>query len=272
MGEAMINKGKHSILGINVHAVDYEFAVSQIVAAAIARQSYAVTALAVHGVMTGSLDPIHARRLNGLDLVVPDGQPVRWALGLLYHNALPDRVYGPNLTLKVVQAFAEHGLSVYLYGSKPEVLEKLVANLRASFPNLIIAGYEPSKFRRLNQQERLEVVDRIKASQANAVILGLGCPRQEVWAYEYRNDLSIPILAVGAAFDFFAGTLLQAPRILQDVGLEWLYRFIQEPKRLWRRYVILNPLYVWNIALQYLQLRSFPPVMPMGNEKHESFG
>jgi exopolysaccharide biosynthesis WecB/TagA/CpsF family protein len=268
----MINKGKHSILGINVHAVDYEFAASQIVSAARSRQPYAVTALAVHGVMTGALDPTHARRLNGLDLVVPDGQPVRWALQLLHRNNLPDRVYGPNLTLKVVQAFADQKLSIYLYGSKPEVLEKLISNLKARFPDLIIAGYEPSKFRRLNQQERQEVIDRIKSSQANAVILGLGCPRQEVWAYEYRNDLSIPILAVGAAFDFFAGTLLQAPQMLQDVGLEWLYRFSQEPKRLWRRYVILNPLYLWNIVLQYLRLRNFPPIMPMGNEETESFG
>jgi N-acetylglucosaminyldiphosphoundecaprenol N-acetyl-beta-D-mannosaminyltransferase len=268
----MINKGKHSILGINVHAVDYEFAVSQIVSASRQRQPYAVTALAVHGVMTGVLDSTHARRLNGLDLVVPDGQPVRWALGALHGNSLPDRVYGPNLTLRVVQAFAEQGLSIYLYGSKPEVLARLVANLQERFPGLIVAGYEPSKFRRLNQQERLEVIDRIKNSQANAVIVGLGCPRQEVWAYEYRNDLSIPILAVGAAFDFFAGTLPQAPKVLQDVGLEWLYRFVQEPKRLWRRYVILNPLYVWNIVLQYLQLKSFSPIMPSGTEENESFG
>ena len=268
----MINQGKHSILGVNVHAVDYEFAVSQIVAASETRQPYAVTALAVHGVMTGALDPIHARRLNGLDLVVPDGQPVRWALGLLHHNNLPDRVYGPNLTLRVVQTFAERGLSIYLYGSKPEVLERLIANLQARFPNLIVAGYEPSQFRRLNPQERLEVVARIKDSQANAVILGLGCPRQEVWAYEYRNDLNIPILAVGAAFDFFAGTLSQAPKVLQDMGLEWLYRFVQEPKRLWRRYVILNPLYIWNITLQYLRLKRFSPNMPSGTEKNESFG
>jgi N-acetylglucosaminyldiphosphoundecaprenol N-acetyl-beta-D-mannosaminyltransferase len=268
----MINQGKHSILGVNVHAVDYEFAVAEIVSAAQSGQPYAVTALAVHGVMTGALDPTHARRLNGLDLVVPDGQPVRWALRLLHRNKLPDRVYGPNLTLKVVEAFAQKGLSIYFYGSKPEVLEKLTTNLRERFPNLIIAGYEPSKFRRLTPQERLDVVARIKASGAKVVILGLGCPRQEVWAYEYRNDLNMPILAVGAAFDFFAGTLMQAPQVLQDVGLEWLYRFIQEPKRLWRRYVLLNPLYLWNIVLQYLHLRNFSPVMPLGNEKNESFG
>ncbi len=268
----MINKGKHSILGINVHAVDYEYAVSQIVAAAKQRQPYAVSALAVHGVMTGFMDPTHLRRLNGLDLVVPDGQPVRMALGLIHGRKLPDRVYGPNLTLKVAEAFAAQGLKIYLYGSKPEVLEHLIVNLQQRFPQLVIAGSEPSKFRKLSAAEQLAVAERIKVSGADAVFLGLGCPRQEVWAYEYRDLLDLPILAVGAAFDFFAGNLPQAPKMMQDLSLEWLYRLIQEPQRLWRRYLILNPIYVWNILLQYTGLKQFTPTMPDGNEQIESFG
>lgn len=272
MGEVMINEGKHSILGINVCAVDYDFAVATIVSAAESKQPCSVSALAVHGVMTGWVDPVHARRLNGLDLVVPDGQPVRLALQFIHKKKLPDRVYGPNLTLKVAEAFAERGLSVYLYGSRQEVLDDLVRNLKQRFPTLIIAGQEPSKFRRLSEQERMEVVNRIKASGADAVFLGLGCPRQEIWAYEYRKLLNMPILAVGAAFDFFAGNLPQAPKVLQDYSLEWLFRLLQEPKRLWRRYIILNPLYLWNIFLQYIGLRKFPPAIPDGNEKIESFG
>jgi N-acetylglucosaminyldiphosphoundecaprenol N-acetyl-beta-D-mannosaminyltransferase len=268
----MINYGKHSVLGVNIHAVDYEHAVATIVDAAMNRQPFAVSALAVHGVMTGFLDPTHARRLNGLDLVVPDGQPVRMALRLLHHKQLPDRVYGPNLTLKVAEAFAERGLKIYLYGSKPEVLDNLVVNLKRQFPKLQIAGYEPSKFRKLTAAERVEVANRIKSSGADAVFLGLGCPRQEVWAYEYRDLLNMPILAVGAAFDFFAGNLRQAPKLMQDYSLEWLYRLIQEPKRLWRRFLILNPMYVWNILLQYTGLKRFTPIMPDGDESIESFG
>ncbi len=268
----MINKGKHSILGINVHAVDYEYAVAAIVAAAEQKQPFAVSALAVHGVMTGFMDAVHLRRLNGLDLVVPDGQPVRMALKLIHHQQLPDRVYGPNLTLKVAEAFAAQGLKLYLYGSKPEVLADLVVNLQRRFPKLEIAGYEPSKFRRLDESERSEVANRIKASGADAVFLGLGCPRQEVWAYEYRDLLNMPILAVGAAFDFFAGNLPQAPKIMQDTSLEWLYRLIQEPKRLWQRYLILNPIYVWNVLLQYTGLKRFNPTLPDGKESIESFG
>jgi N-acetylglucosaminyldiphosphoundecaprenol N-acetyl-beta-D-mannosaminyltransferase len=268
----MINHGKHSILGVNVHAVDYEYAVAQIVTAAQQKQPFAVSALAVHGVMTGFMDHVHLRRLNGLDLVVPDGQPVRMALSLIHRKKLADRVYGPNLTLKVAEAFAENGLKIYLYGSKPEVLEDLVVNLKRRFPKLEIAGHEPSKFRRLTELERLEVAARIKASGADAVFLGLGCPRQEVWAYEYRSLINMPILAVGAAFDFFAGNLPQAPKMMQDFSLEWLYRLIQEPKRLWQRYLILNPIYVGNILLQYTGLKQFAPVMPDGEEKVESFG
>ena len=268
----MINYGKHCILGVNVHAVDYEFAVAKIVAAAENKQPCSVSALAVHGVMTGLMDSMLLRRLNGLDLVVPDGQPVRMALRLIYNKKLPDRVYGPNLTLKVAQAFAERGLKVYLYGSKPEVLDNLVLNLKQRFPSLVIAGQEPSKFRRLSESERLEVVNRIKSSGADAVFLGLGCPRQEVWAYEYRELINMLILAVGAAFDFFAGNLPQAPKLLQDISLEWLFRLILEPKRLWHRYLILNPIYVWNIFLQYTGLRKFTPVMPDTHESIESFG
>ena len=268
----MINFGKFPILGVNIDAVDYEYAVASIVAAAEEGRPFAVSATAVHGVMEGAKDPVHTRRLNGLDLVVPDGQPVRWALRWLYGKNLPDRVYGPNLTLYTARAFAERGLPVYLYGSTLDVLDKFASNLRARFPGLVIAGKEPSRFRRLDEAERKAVVERIKRSGAKAVFVGLGCPRQEVWAFEYRAALEMPLLAVGAAYDFHAGTLPQAPRFMQDWGLEWLFRFMQEPTRLWRRYLILNPLYIWGIVRQKLGLEVKRPQLPDGSEKIESFG
>lgn len=268
----MINLGKYSVLGTNVDAVDYEFAVEKIVNAAERKSACSVSALAAHGVMTGFMDRLHLRRLNGLDLVLPDGQSVRWALWWLFKKELPDRVYGPNLTLRVAQAFSERELSIYLYGSKPETISKLSQNLRRDFPNLKIAGMEPSKFRRLTDDERMQLVERIKASGANAVLLGLGCPRQEVWAYEYRNLLSIPILAVGAAFDFHAGTLSKTPKWMQDWALEWLYRTIQEPQRLWKRFIVLNSFFVINVTLQYLGLIEPIAIMPNGDEKIESYG
>lgn len=268
----MINFGKHPVLGVNVHAVDYDHAVASILDAARQKRPFAVSALAVHGVMTGFTDPEHKRRLNGLDLVVPDGQPVRWALGWLSGRPLPDRVYGPELTLRVARALGQEGGSVYLYGSRPEVLARFQESLLSQFPGLRIAGMEASKFRSTTPDEQEEIVQRIRDSGADVVFVGLGCPRQETWAFEYRSLLSRPILAVGAAFDFHAGTLAQAPSTMQRLGLEWLFRLAQEPRRLWRRYVLLNPLFVWNLLLQLTRLRSFQALLPDGTERPQRYG
>jgi exopolysaccharide biosynthesis WecB/TagA/CpsF family protein len=255
----MIDAGKHNLLGVRVDALDYEAAVEKIVAAARARRPLAVSALAVHGVMTGVLDPVHRHRLNHLDLVVPDGQPVRWGLNWLARAGLADRVYGPTLMLAVCAAAARAGLPVYLYGSRREVVEALAGNLAGRFPGLRVAGFEPSRFRQVTPGEKRAIARAIVASGAAITFVGLGCPRQEVWAYEYREALAMPILAVGAAFDFHAGRLKQAPAALQRWGLEWLYRFASEPRRLWRRYLFLNPLYLALLALQAAHLVSFDP-------------
>lgn len=255
----MIDGGKKNIAGVLVNAIDYEGAVAKIIEAAVAKQPMAVSALAVHGVMTGVQDPTHRYRLNHFDLICPDGQPVRWAMNLMYKTKLKDRVYGPTLTLLVCEKAAAEGLPIYLYGSKPEVLEALSGKLRDRYPNLIIAGSQPSRFRKVSPEEKLEIAKEIRDSGAAITLVGLGCPRQEVWAYEYRDELPMPLLAVGAAFDFHAGLLPQAPKKLQDLGLEWFYRLVQEPKRLWKRYLFLNPYYVWLISLQMLKLRKFDP-------------
>jgi exopolysaccharide biosynthesis WecB/TagA/CpsF family protein len=159
-----------------------------------------------------------------------------------------------------------------LYGSKQAVLDRFATNLQAKFAGLKIAGSEPSKFRRLEPAEKEAVVERIRASNADVVFVGLGCPRQEVWAYEYRDALSMPLLAVGAAFDFHAGTLPQAPRWMQDRGLEWVYRFYQEPKRLWQRYMILNPLFLFHIAKQMSGLNPATPAFPDAAIAMENYG
>ena len=254
----MIDRGKHNLLGVQVNAIDYEAAVDRIIQAAHARQSLGVSALAVHGVMTGVLDAEHGYRLNKLDLVVPDGQPVRWALNLLYGTKLNDRVYGPNLTLYVCERAAAEGLPIYLYGSTEPVLRAFTANLKQKYPSLQIAGSQPSRFSKLSVQEKSEVVKSITESKAAITLVGLGCPRQEVWVYEHLGLLSMPKLAVGAAFDFHAGTLSQAPALMQRYGLEWLYRLTREPGRLWKRYLFLNPHYLALLALQLSKLRRFP--------------
>ncbi len=255
----MIDRGKVNILGVNLSAVDYEAAVDRILQAAIARQPLGVSALAVHGVMTGVMDNTHRHRLNALELVVPDGQPVRWAMNWLYRTGLTDRVYGPNLMMNVCSLSAEHGLPVFLFGGTSELLQALEANLRRRFPELRIAGMLPSQFRRISPAEKQQLIDTILASGAAITLVGLGCPRQEVWAYEFKDRLQMPVLAVGAAFNFHAGQLAQAPESMQRLGLEWLYRLSREPRRLWQRYLLLNPYYVSLLCLQATGLRRFDP-------------
>ena len=254
---------KRSVLGVLVNAVDRDGAVHRIVEAAREQRPLSVSALAVHGVMTGVLDPIHRYRLNHLDLVVPDGQPVRWALNLLHSARLRERVYGPTLMLTVCERAAREGLPIYLYGSRQAVLDALARRLTERFSGLVIAGMRPSRFRPLTPDEKQEVVDEIHRSGATITFVGLGCPRQEVWAYEFRDALGMPVLAVGAAFDFHAGLLPQAPPRLQRLGLEWAFRLVQEPKRLWRRYLLLNPAYLALLALQASHLRRFDPEQAM---------
>lgn len=252
----MLKNGKGSIIGILIDAVDYKAAVDRIILAARESRPMAVSALAVHGLMTGVLHREYKYRLNHFDLLVPDGQPVRWALNLLYRAKLRDRVYGPNLMLALCSRAEKEGLGIFLYGSTQAVLSGLRKNLECRFPSLPIAGMEPSKFRRLSPEEKTELTARIRSTGAAIVFVGLGCPRQEIWAYESREALSMPVVAVGAAFPFFAGTVPQAPKWMQDRGLEWLFRLVAEP-RLWRRYLFLNPLYLFLVALQLLRLSNF---------------
>jgi exopolysaccharide biosynthesis WecB/TagA/CpsF family protein len=251
----MIDYGKRSVVGVMVDAVDYDAAIASIMRAARERRPFTVSALAVHGVMTGVQDDAHKFRLNSFDLLVPDGQPVRWALNWLHDAGLSDRVYGPSLTLRTLECAAKQRCPVYFYGSTSVVLDKLVARVRQLYPDITIAGAEPSLFRPLDAAEKISLAERINQSGAAIVFVGLGCPRQEVFAFEMKHLIPMPILAVGAAFPFIAGELPQAPAFMQRNGLEWLFRLVHEPRRLCRRYLLLNPWYLFLLAAQLAGIR-----------------
>jgi N-acetylglucosaminyldiphosphoundecaprenol N-acetyl-beta-D-mannosaminyltransferase len=258
----MIDRGKGNVLGVLVDALDYEAATAKVLAAARECRPLALTALAVHGVMTGVRDPAHGARLNSFDVVTPDGQPVRWALNSLYRAALTDRVYGPTLTARVLAAAAAERLPLYLYGSTAPTLDRLTAALRRGFPSLPIAGAEPSRFRDARPGEAREIAARIRRSGARMVLVGLGCPRQELFVYAMRPLVDAPMLAVGAAFDYHAGLMRRPPVWVQRRGLEWLWRLGLEPRRLWRRYVLLNPAYLTRLAGQKARLWDATPPPP----------
>ena len=258
----MIDRGKAQVLGVGIDRIDYEAATERVLSAARLGAPLSATALAVHGVMTGVGDPEHLFRLNRLDLVTPDGQPVRWALNRLHNAQLTDRVYGPTLMLHICAAAAEEELPVYLYGSTPAVLSSLQTNLQRRFPRLLIAGAAPSQFKRLSAEEQVATAQRITESGARIVFVGLGCPRQEVFVYENRELVRLPLVAVGAAFDYHAGLLKQPPAWVQRNGLQWLYRLVQDPRRLWHRYLVLNSLYVLRLFFPRLGVLRTPAEQP----------
>lgn len=248
---------KLPILGIGITPLEADAAVEVVIEAARDRRTLTVSCSAVHSVMEGALDPEHRRRLNELDLVLPDGQPVRWALGWRHGVKLRNRVYGPDFMLAVCARAAEEGIPIFLYGSRREILEPLTENLLRRFSRLIVAGSKPSAFRKLSEDEQAAIASEISQSGAGIVFAGLGCPRQEIWAYENAGLIRLPLVAVGAAFDFHAGVLPQAPGLMQRSGLEWLFRLGQEPRRLWKRYLYLNPLYLFLLAGEITGVKTF---------------
>ena len=215
-----------------------------------------LTAAAVNLVMSARDDPTTMRAVLDSTLAVPDGQPLVWALRLLGHGNAT-RVYGPDLMAKWCAHAATTGTPTYLYGGRSEeALGELTERLLARFTGLrIVGGYSPP-FRPLTEQERERVVAEIDGSGAQVVWVGTGQPKQELWMHEMRPHLAAPLLVgVGAAFDFHAGIVSQAPGWMQRKGLEWVYRLTREPKRLWRRYASQNPRFLVGFARQYLRER-----------------
>jgi exopolysaccharide biosynthesis WecB/TagA/CpsF family protein len=246
---------KHPVLGVDVSATTYDEAVEAIMAAARDGRGAVVNAASVHALVTAARDPGLTEKANGFDLVVPDGQPVRWALNLLHGTRLRDRVYGPELMLRLCGRAAAEGTAVYLYGGAPAVVERLRENLCRSFPTLRIAGWEAPPFRPLTPEEDREAVARIRASGARIVFIGLGCPRQDEFAAAHRPAIDAVLVCVGAAFDFHSGNKPMAPAWMQRHGLEWLFRLASEPRRLWRRYLVTNSIFVARLAAELARSR-----------------
>jgi exopolysaccharide biosynthesis WecB/TagA/CpsF family protein len=235
---------KVNIFGINYSVTDYNKASDEIIDHGKAKISYGVSALAVHGLIESYNNPQLKEKVNKLDLIVPDGQPVRWAMNSLHNVGLKDRVYGPTLTLEVLKKANKEKLAIYLYGSNAETLNKFSENIKTWFGEINIVGIHADRFRDATREEDNADIEKINGSGANIVLVGRGCPRQEIWVSDHLGKINAAMMAVGAAFNFHAGTLPQAPLWMQDNGLEWLYRLIQEPKRLWKRYFFTNSQFI----------------------------
>jgi N-acetylglucosaminyldiphosphoundecaprenol N-acetyl-beta-D-mannosaminyltransferase len=210
----------------------------------------------VHTVMASDEDPELRAALLASSVNVPDGQPLVWAMNALGHS-LKDRVYGPELMLRACARAAQNGQRLYLYGGRNQgALVQLALNLRHHYPGIrIVGGYSPPH-RPLTDEECVAVTEEINRSGADVVWIGIGVPKQEKWMAQMRPRLEAPVLiGVGAAFDFHAGIVPQAPTWIQEAGLEWAYRTVREPRRLWRRYLRYNPRFVAAFAVQFARHR-----------------
>jgi N-acetylglucosaminyldiphosphoundecaprenol N-acetyl-beta-D-mannosaminyltransferase len=236
-----------------VDATSYRHATGQVLDWAAAGESRYVCVATVNNLIEGCDDPGYNALMEAADLVTPDGMPLVWALRLL---GVPDasRVYGPDLTPLVCEEAARRGVPVGFYGGQDDVLDDLAASLTTRYPGLRIAYRWSPPFRPLTTEEEARVADDLVRSGTRVLFVGLGTPKQERWMADHKG-LPMVMLGVGAAFDFLSGRKRQAPRALQGLGLEWLYRLAHEPRRLWRRYLYRNPRFVALFAAQLLRQR-----------------
>jgi len=244
------------VLGVSLALTDYGHTLDWIDMMISDRARGYVCVCNVHTLMASAENPELRAALDGAAINVPDGQPLVWAINALGH-ALAHRVYGPELMARACARAAESGHRLYLYGGRNQgALVQLTLNLRQRYPGIrIVGGYSPPH-RPLTDEEYAAVVDEINSSRADVVWVGIGVPKQEKWMIRIRPDLDAPLLiGVGAAFDFHAGLLPQAPNWLQEAGLEWAYRLAHEPRRLWRRYLRYNPRFVVAFGRQLAQHR-----------------
>jgi N-acetylglucosaminyldiphosphoundecaprenol N-acetyl-beta-D-mannosaminyltransferase len=237
------------ILGMRVDATTYDDAARQVIAWSAAHAGRYVCVANVHMVMEAWDDPDFREIVNDADLVTPDGMPLVWALRHLGAPAAV-RVYGPTLTLHVCDLAAREGVPVGFYGGTPEAIAGLMRFARGRFPALHVAYAVSPPFRRLTTDEDYDTVAAIVTSGARVLFVGLGCPRQERWMAGHRDRLPLVQLGVGAAFDFHAGLVRQAPPALQRVGLEWAFRLAVEPRRLFWRYLRHNPRFLLHFGRQ----------------------
>jgi N-acetylglucosaminyldiphosphoundecaprenol N-acetyl-beta-D-mannosaminyltransferase len=243
-------------LGVQVNAVQIPQVVSQM-ESWISEHSrcHFIAVTGMHGITEAQHDHEFKKILNSADLVVPDGMPLVW-LGRLHGHSLQRRVYGPELMQTFCQGTGAK-YRHYLYGGMPGVPGLLAEILRDKYAINVVGEYSPP-FRPLTAEEDERIVAQIRAAQPDVLWIGLSTPKQEHWIYEHRTKLRVPVaVGVGAAFDLNSGRAKQAPRWMRENGLEWLFRLLQEPRRLWRRYLIYGSEFLWLVASEYISSRSF---------------
>jgi N-acetylglucosaminyldiphosphoundecaprenol N-acetyl-beta-D-mannosaminyltransferase len=255
-GDSEMSLVSRSVLGTRVDATSYEDASERVVRWAGEGWSAYVCVAATHLIMEAHDSATLREGVNRADLVTPDGRPLVWALkSLSVEDA--SQVRGTDLMTHVVERAAREKVPIGLYGGTPQSLEALVRALETRFPGVQVACQISPPFRPLTSEEDEAVTHEITASGSRILFVGIGCPKQERWMVAHKERIPAVMVGVGAAFDFHAGRVRQAPRWMQEVGLEWAFRLMMNPRRLWKRYAKQNPRFVWLFLLQLLGARRF---------------
>ena len=247
-----------NVLGVGVHALNLRSAVTALQSAIETRTKGYVCGTGVHGVSEAQTDPAFRSILNQAFLNTPDGMPMVW-IGRMAGFSDMQRVYGPDLLLEVCKASQWTRWKHFFYGGGPGTANELATVLQAKFPRLQVVGTHTPPFRPLTDAEFEQLQAQVAAAQPDIIWVGLSTPKQELFMSSTLARLDVPVMiGIGAAFDLISGKVRQSPRWIQHSGFEWLYRLIQEPRRLWKRYLKNNPLFVWRYFLQRTGLRRYP--------------
>ncbi|MCM2996628.1 WecB/TagA/CpsF family glycosyltransferase [Paenibacillus cellulositrophicus] len=240
----------------DITAINFRDTVSSIENIILNRQREYICVCNTHSVVMAGNDATFQKALDHAAICTPDGMPIVWALKL-YGYSDQDRVDGPNLTLKLCELSMRKKYRLFLYGGKEDTLMRLRAKLEVIYPGITISGSYSPPFRKLTELEDSEVVNLINSSQADIVFVSLGCPKQELWMYEHRDQINGVMIGVGAAFDYIVGNIKRPPLLFQRLGLEWLFRLLSEPRRLWARYAYNNPVYIYRFIKSYKRNKKY---------------
>lgn len=243
------------IIGTPIDVLGWQEALSRMAGWSAAHESRYVCICNVHSVVSARQDALFANVLLEADMATPDGAPVAWVLRIHGFKG-QSRISGPDLMWKYCAEASQRGESIYLYGGLPTTLEALQRRLTVEFPSLRIAGAYSPPYRQLTTEEDTAVVDAVNESGAGTVWVSLGCPKQERWMAEHRGRINAVMIGVGAAFDYHAGIIRRAPLWMQRAGLEWFYRLCAEPRRLWKRYLVTNVLFLYYAVCQLLKCKA----------------
>lgn len=249
-------KDRVNVIGLKLSVCNYDLATKKIVEMVRQNEGGYVCVSTVHMAMEAFDDPVYAKMVNDADLITPDGMPMLWMKKLQGAKDV-SQVRGTNLMVNLFSIAEENSFTVGFYGGSQEVLDELSERLEKDFPKLQVSYIYSPPFRPLTEEEDKEVTKNIANSATDILFIGLGCPKQERWMADHSDRIDSVMIGVGAAFNFYAGKTKESPEWMRKVGLEWLFRLVQEPRRLWKRYIILNPRFVWQAMLQLTGLKKF---------------